>query len=239
MSDLNDEAIIAKAILEAKASKKEIASSQIDHLPREEEAVSVFMAGSPGAGKTETARSMIRDFSSESGQKLVHIENDELRKEFEDYNGQNSPLFQRAATLLVEAIHDRALKQGVSFILDSTLSSFDKAKSNIERSLKRNRYVLIIFVYQSPEQAWKFVKAREGTEGRRVPEEVFVKQFLDSQIVVSELKKYFGDRVNLTFIEKNIDGKNDRPHFNVTNIDALFRKKYNEKMLEDLIQKDK
>ncbi|WP_100635966.1 zeta toxin family protein [Marinomonas sp. ef1] len=236
---MNDEAIIAKAILEAKASKKEIASSQIDHLPREEEAVSVFMAGSPGAGKTETARSMIRDFSSESGQKLVHIENDELRKEFEDYNGQNSPLFQRAATLLVEAIHDRALKQGVSFILDSTLSSFDKAKSNIERSLKRNRYVLIIFVYQSPEQAWKFVKAREGTEGRRVPEEVFVKQFLDSQIVVSELKKYFGDRVNLTFIEKNIDGKNDRPHFNVTNIDALFRKKYNEKMLEDLIQKDK
>jgi predicted ABC-type ATPase len=239
VSDLNDEAIIAKAILEAKARKKEIASSQIDHLPREEEAVSVFMAGSPGAGKTETARRMIRDFSSESGQKLVHIENDELRKEFEDYNGQNSPLFQRAATLLVEAIHDRALKQGVSFILDSTLSSFDKAKSNIERSLKRNRYVLIIFVYQSPEQAWKFVKAREGTEGRRVPEEVFVKQFLGSQIVVSELKKYFGDRVNLTFIEKNIDGKNDRPHFNVTNIDALFRKKYNEKMLEDLIQKDK
>ena len=239
MSDLTDEAIIAKAIIEAKARKKEIAISHVDHLPREEEAVSVFMAGSPGAGKTETARRIIKDFSVESDQNLVHIENDELRKEFEDYDGQNSPLFQRPATLLVEAIHDRALKQGVSFILDSTLSSLEKAKSNIERSLKRDRYVLIIFVYQSPEQAWKFVKARETTEGRRVPEAVFVEQFLGAQVVVSQLKKYFGDRVNLTFIEKNIDGKNDRPHFNVTDVDALFRKKYNRIMLEDIIQKDK
>ena len=97
---------------------------------------------------------------------MVHIENDELRKVFEDYQGFNSPLFQRPATILVEAIHDRALKQKVSFLLDSTLSNFEKAKSNIERSLAKNRYVLIIFVYQEPEQAWDLVKAREVVEGR-------------------------------------------------------------------------
>jgi len=51
----------------------------------------------------------------------------------------------------VEAIHDRALKKKVSFLFDSTLSSFEKAKSNIERSLHKDRYVLIIFVYQDPE----------------------------------------------------------------------------------------
>ncbi|WP_231570518.1 zeta toxin family protein [Shewanella sp. ZOR0012] len=194
---MTDQEITEKAIKEAKKMKKEVASKLVDAFPLEDLPVSVFMAGSPGAGKTETARAMIRAFANEHGQGLVHIENDELKKEFEDYNGLNSPLFQRPA----EAIHDRALKRNVSFILDSTLSSFDKAKDNIERSLKRSRYVLIIFVYQEPEQAWKLVKAREKVEGRRVPEAVFVEQFLESQRVVSELKRHFKDKINITFIE--------------------------------------
>ncbi|HAS6390656.1 TPA: AAA family ATPase [Vibrio vulnificus] len=232
---MDDQQVIEKAIREAKAMKKVVAKRLVDHLPQEEEAVSVFMAGSPGAGKTETARAMIRAFKSENGLALVHIENDELRKEFEDYQGFNSPLFQRPATLLVEAIHDRALKRCVSFILDSTLSSFDKAKDNIERSLKKNRFVLIIFVYQEPEQAWRLVKAREKVESRRVPEAVFVEQFMESQRVVSALKQHFGDKVEITFIEKNIDGDNERPHFNVSDIDALLRKKYNRESLENIV----
>lgn len=232
---MDDQQITEKATKEAKKMKKAVANRLVDHLPQEESPVSVFMAGSPGAGKTETARAMIRAFANEHGQGLVHIENDELRKEFEDYNGLNSPLFQRPATLLVEAIYDKALKNGVSFILDSTLSSFEKAKDNIERSLKKNRFVMVIFVYQAPEQAWQLVKAREKVEGRRVPESVFVEQFLESQRVVSELKRHFGDQIDITFIEKNIDGNNDKPHFNVTDIDALLRKKYNRESLEPIV----
>lgn len=233
---MNDQEIIAKAIAEAKKMKKALAKTMVDHLPQEETAVSVFMAGSPGAGKTETARNILNMFKDQNGvSSLVHIENDELRKEFEDYHGENSPLFQRAATLLVEAIHDRALQKDVSFILDSTLSSFDKAKNNIERSLKRGRYVQIIFVYQEPEQAWRLVKARETVEGRRVPAEVFVTQFMQSQHVVSELKKIFGPDINIMFIEKNIDGKSEKPHFDVTDIDALLSKKYNRESLETIV----
>ncbi|MEL4470484.1 zeta toxin family protein [Shewanella algae] len=232
---MDDKLITDKAIKEAKKMKKAVAKRLVDHLPEEEAPVSVFMAGSPGAGKTETARAIIRAFADEHGQGLVHIENDELRKEFEDYNGLNSPLFQRPATLLVEAVHDKALKNGVSFILDSTLSSFEKAKDNIQRSLDKHRFVEIIFVYQDPEQAWQLVKARERVEGRRVPEAVFVEQFLASQRVVSELKRHFGDQIEIMFIEKNIDGNNDKPHFNVTDIDALLRKKYNRQSLEVIV----
>ncbi|XPF95756.1 zeta toxin family protein [Colwellia sp. RE-S-Sl-9] len=229
---LNDDEITAKAIVQAKSLKKKIAKRMIDHLPEEESAVSVFMAGSPGAGKTETAKSIISQFRQEHNVEVVHIENDELRKEFEDYQGLNSPLFQTPATLLVEAIHDRALKKKVSFLLDSTLSSFEKAKSNIERSLKKDRYVLIIFVYQDPEQAWCLVKAREIVEGRRVPPEVFVNQFLESQQVVSELKKLFTNQVDIIFMEKNLDGTREKPYFNVTDIDVLLGKKYNRASLE-------
>ncbi len=229
---LSDDEITAKAIAQAKAIKKALAKEMIDHLPEEENAVSVFMAGSPGAGKTETAKSIISTFRQEHGVEVVHIENDELRKEFEDYQGLNSPLFQTPATLLVEAIHDRALRKKVSFLLDSTLSSFEKAKSNIERSLRKERYVLIIFVYQDPEQAWCLVKAREIVEGRRVPPEVFVDQFLKSQAVVSELKKIFKDQIDIIFMEKNLDGTRQKPYFNVSDIDSFLGKKYNRTSLE-------
>lgn len=232
---MDDQQIMDKAIKQAKAMKKAIARKLVDHLPEEEEAASVFMAGSPGAGKTEAARAMVRAFKNEHDLTLVHIENDELRKEFEDYQGYNSPLFHRPATILVEAIHDRALKRRVSFILDSTLSNFDKAKDNIERSLKKGRFVMIVFVYQEPMQAWRLVKARESVEGRRVPSEVFINQFLESQRVVSELKKLFRDQIDITFIEKNVDGDNKRPHFNVDDIDALLRKKYNRESLERIV----
>jgi len=228
---LTDEKIIAKAISKAKAMKNSLAKTIVDHLPEEKTPVSVFMAGSPGAGKTETAKIFIHQFQNK-GVEVIHIDNDELRKKFEDYQGSNSHLFQRSATLLVEAIHDRVLKKSVSFLLDSTLSSLEKARSNIERSLKRNRYVLIIFVYQEPEQAWNLVKARELVEGRRVPPEVFVKQFQQSQSVVSELKKEFGPKIDIIFIEKNIDGTREKPYFNVTNIDDLLGKKYNSSSLE-------
>ena len=229
---MTDDDIIAKSIAKAKKIKKQLAKNMIDHLPEEESAVSVFMAGSPGAGKTETGKSIISQFKQEHGVEVVHIENDELRKEFEDYQGLNSSLFQRPATLLVEAIHDRALKKKVSFLLDSTLSSFEKAKSNIERSLSKGRYVLIIFVYQEPEQAWRLVQAREVVEGRRVPPEVFVEQFIESQCVVSKLKMLFKDKIDIIFMEKNIDGTKDQSYFDVADIDVLFDKKYNRATLE-------
>ncbi|RUM52875.1 MAG: hypothetical protein DSY85_09910 [Marinomonas sp.] len=78
---------------------------------------------------------IIKEFSSKYGVVHVFIENDELWKQFEAYDGLNSLLFKRPAVILVEAIHDRALKRLVSFVLDSTISNHDKAASNIQRSL--------------------------------------------------------------------------------------------------------
>ncbi|MBF4390961.1 zeta toxin family protein, partial [Vibrio anguillarum] len=42
-------------------------------------------------------------------------------------------------------------------------------------------------------------------------------------------------QVDIIFIEKNIDGRNERPHFNVSDIDALLRKKYNRESLEAIV----
>ena len=95
------------------------------------------MAGSPGAGKTEASKALIEDFH----ESILRIDADELRKEFDEYDGRNAWLFQAAASVLVEKIHDIALKQGQSFVLDSTLARLEKAAQNIDRSLRKRRPV--------------------------------------------------------------------------------------------------
>jgi len=55
---MTEQEITEKAIKEAKKMKKEVASKLVDAFPLEDLPVSVFMAGSPGAGKTETARAI-------------------------------------------------------------------------------------------------------------------------------------------------------------------------------------
>jgi UDP-N-acetylglucosamine kinase len=210
------------AFVKKKANKKAIAKKYVDQYPQEKNPVSVFMAGSPGAGKTEVSKNLIKAF----GGQILRLDSDDLRHEFQGYNGTNSPLFQDAATRLLEAIHDRALDKGVSFILDSTLSNYDKAVSNIKRSLNKDRAVAIYFVYQNPEQAWAFVKAREKSEGRRVPSDVFIDNFLSSRNVVNKLKEEFQSQVSLELLIKNIDGTRKVFHSNIQSVDHYLDTKY-------------
>lgn len=51
--------------------------------------VSLFMAGSPGAGKTEISKRLIEKFSN----KPVRIDADEIRELIPGYTGANSYLF--------------------------------------------------------------------------------------------------------------------------------------------------
>jgi len=222
-----------KAMTFAKANKnkKSIAIKRVDCFPPEEDPVSVFMAGSPGAGKTEVSKSLIKKLEVN----ILRIDNDELRSEFEGYTGENSHIFQAPSTRLVEALHDRALKRNVSFILDTTLSSYDKAVQNIERSLKRNRTVMIIFVYQDPLQAWNFVTAREAVEGRRVPPSVFVEQFISSQQVVDKLKEKFKKDIKIELLIKNIDGTQKSYYSNVQTISQYLKERFTRKEIEKVI----
>jgi len=173
----DEEKIKQKAIAFAKENKKDIGRRFTDKdtfLP-EKDPVSVFMAGSPGAGKTEASKSLI-DRLLQGHLKVLRIDPDELRSEFEDYTGDNSWLFQGAVSILVEKIHDLALKQKQSFLLDGTMSHYDVAEKNVDRSLKKGRLVQILYVYQEPCLAWEFVKARESEEGRRIEPEHFIDQ---------------------------------------------------------------
>lgn len=216
-----------------RAYAKEV--TDIKNYPPEDDPVSVFMAGSPGAGKTEVAKWILRSQSRNNS--IIHIDPDEIRKRFSGYTGENAELFQGAVASVVDRIHDHLLDNSQSFIFDGTLSDYDQARKNIERSLKkeRNRSVVVVYVYQDPLQAWKFVQARKGVEGRRVPRDSFIRQYFDARTVVNALAMEYKGRVQFDLIIKNIDGSIQKYHESFQSVDELLPESYSKEDLEKLI----
>ena len=199
-------AIEEAALAFAKFNKKPIAKRLTDKAiyPPEEEPVSVFMAGSPGAGKTEVSLELLEDLAQGENQ-VIRIDPDELRSEFAQYDGNNSYLFQKGVSVLVEKVYDLALKQKQSFLLDGTLSNLGKARANIRRSLNKTRAVQILYVYQDPFLAWEFMQARELAEGRRILLEHFVGQYFAARKNVNSLKCEFGNEVAVHLLLKDVN----------------------------------
>lgn len=219
----------------ARAHKKDIArrlTNPTIYLP-EENPVSVFMAGSPGAGKTEASVELLKELS---GISVIRIDPDELRGEFPAYGGQNAWLFQKAVSVLVDRIHDMALEQSQSFLLDGTLSHYEIARKNIERSLKRKRTVQILYVYQEPRLAWEFVQAREAAEGRRIQPEHFIEQYFAARDVVNRLKLEFGKDVRVDLLLKNNDNSRRLYQAGVDQIDNHIPEKYNRADVEQMLK---
>ena len=204
---MNDEEIKKQAEQFARDNRQNVAKRLTDkskYLPDIFPA-SIFMAGSPGAGKTEFSKRFIESFEKTKDRKIVRIDADDLRDQIPGYTGKNSYLFQTAVSLIVERIHDIVLDNKQTFLLDGTLSNYEKAVSNINRSLSKNREVIIFYLYQKPEVAWKFTKAREKEEGRNIPKEIFVEQFIKARENVEKLSEEFKNKISIYVVKKNFE----------------------------------
>ncbi|MDP2789695.1 MAG: zeta toxin family protein [bacterium] len=76
-----------------------------DHFIEEPQAVTLFMAGAPGAGKTEVSKNLVEDdlFTN----KPVRIDADEIRKLVPGYSGEFTHLYQHAATCGVDILFSK------------------------------------------------------------------------------------------------------------------------------------
>lgn len=218
----------------ARLNKKEIAKNIINTYQTEKYPVSVFMAGSPGAGKTEASKRLIKELTKDKENSVLRIDPDDLRILFKEYNGRNSNLFQCATSIITEKIHDLAISKDISFIFDTTFSKINKAEENIKRSIKHKRFVYIIYVYQDPIQAWEFVKGRELVDGRHIPKESFIEEYFNARDVVNKMKKEFPNII-VYILMKNIDGSIQEYRENIDNIDNYVEEKYTVESLEDML----
>lgn len=234
--DPEESKIKEQAISFANSNKESIAEeiTRTDVYLPEENPVSVFMAGSPGAGKTESSKNLIKKFSKNDSQ-ILRIDPDELRCRIPGYTGNNSYLFHGAVSTLVSKIHDLALENGQSFVFDGTLSNTEKARENIKRSLKRKRFVQIFYVYQDPIQAWNFVQKRELIEGRRIEKEHFISHYFTARNSVNELKKEFGNDIQVDLLVKNIDGSDKYYKQNIDIIDNHVPEMYTVETLGNML----
>ena len=237
---MTNEEIRAQAIEFAKRNKVRIAEEMTDPAKYAPDVVpiSVFMAGSPGAGKTEFSKSLIKILEADEERRVVRIDGDEVRPLIPEYTGNNSHLFQGAISLVVEKMHDLVLHNKQSFVLDSTFSNYAKAADNIRRSLEKSRAVFIFYIYQKPEVAWKFTQAREEAGGRNIPKSAFIEQFFGAREAVDQISSEFSDRVVIFLVKKDFEKNTVENIVKIGpkgNIDEHITERYTEDELEECL----
>ena len=193
---------------------------------------SIFMAGSPGAGKTEFSKNLIKEL----GDGVVRIDPDEVRALLPQYNGKNASLFQSPVNIGVDDLFFFALKNRQNFILDGTLAFFEKARNNILKCLETREYVEIYYLFQDPSIAWKFTQDREVEEGRRIDKEVFIRAFIASKENVQKLKSEFGEKIRLNLVVKDYNNDIGKTKLDVEQIDIHLEKFYSIEELRELIK---
>ncbi len=224
-----------EAIRYAKTHKKEIAETVLQNYTPVETPLSIFMAGSPGAGKTEWAQGFAQVLEGD----ILHLDGDALRSFFPGYQGHNSHLFQKAMSKLVSYIHDQVLAQNISFILDGTFSDLQRAEENIRRSLKRNRKVIIVYIYLSPEDAWQYTQDREMIEGRRITKDTFIQKYYGAYQTVRSVREIFDNKdVEILFSNRTNMVSDTTKILSITDtaqLDEMIPRVYNKEELEQLL----
>lgn len=236
---MNDEELQHAAKEEMRAKKKELIEEFAGSaFPSVSTPVTIFMAGSPGAGKTEFSKNFVQAFAAGEFRDafggnldleftpIVRIDPDEIRDRLSQYRGGNAHLFQGAVSDGVSRLIDYCQDKNKSYVLDGTFSKIDTARKNIQRSIGRNRPVIIAYLYQDPIVAWEFTQQRERLEGRRITKEVFVDELFAARHVVQEMKNEFGQKVEIWFIQRDFDSEVYKIDLNVRHIDGKIKIPY-------------
>jgi len=128
-----------------------------------------FMAGIPGAGKTEFANNAIKEDAPE----LISIEHDQLVEYIEGYKPEEYYNYRKAGSVLVTRIFDECLRNDYAFIFDGTLSH-ENGVRNINKCLKNGYNVVIVYIVQDTSMAWELTQARELVKKRAIEKNGFI-----------------------------------------------------------------
>ncbi len=184
-----DEEISQRAFEEIKAQKHTLPNKIFEYKNRDKRLI--FMAGSPGAGKTEIAQLLKKECQSES------IDTDEIRKLCSGYSGENSHLYQKAGIEGTDILIKYAFSKGYSFILNGDFIDFNLQKQIIKKATKCDYAIEIAYVYRPLKVAKRYTKTIEKRYGKRVPDEAFIKSSLGAIETISE----FIDKTRVNFYD--------------------------------------
>ena len=176
----------------------------------------IFMAGSAGAGKTETIQRM------ELEKRFIILDVDDIRvrnayyKKTEGERKGNAHLIQKAAGKGLNYCREHCINHGIAFVQDATFSNNGSVKL-VKKLLKNKWSITIFYIYQDPEMAWHFTEMREQSEGRNITKENFVQSFTNSVINIEKVQQQFPDIEIFLVIKSGLETKK-RTKLSKTNI---------------------
>ena len=169
------------------------------------------------------------------GSKIVRIDADEIRCNLPGYTGSNAFLFQGAVSVAVDKLFDLVIGKERNFLLDGTFTG-SKYRSNVERSIKHRRSVLIIYVYQDPINAWKITKQREKKDKRNIPKDVFIEELFRAYENVRKIKQEFGSRVSLVVLKRDYKTGKRAIDVDVVDLAEIIKISYSKDELNQLLK---
>lgn len=194
----------------------------------------IFMAGLPGAGKTEFSKNLVNIIG---GVKAVRIDMDEIASQIKGYTPEKADEFRESATRLLNGIFDRALKEKMDFVLDGTFAS-KNAIENIKRATNHGYSVKVVYIVQDPKLAWSFTKAREKVEHRSITQEGFINAYFKIIKNINEMAPLLRNNgiITLDIVWKNEHNLIDSWLPNIREgIDKLVKNNYNIETLKEYI----
>lgn len=109
----------AKKWVKDKKNQAAVLAKFFKDFPHTDSKIAFFMAGIPGAGKTEFTEQVLRD----SLPLLIPIEHDKLVEYIDGYQPENYYNYRKAGSTLVTEVFNACIKHNYSFIFDGTLIS--------------------------------------------------------------------------------------------------------------------
>lgn len=212
-----------------KKNKKELINKFCNPLiyPPYEVPSILFMAGSPGAGKTEYSKSLIKQLEEkDKNSKYIRVDADEVRNMIPQFNGKNSSQIQRAASKGVSIILDYAFHNKQNILVDGTFANYEIMDKNIKRALDKTPKIGIFYLYQDPILAWEFTQVREKVEKRKISKSVFIDAFFKAKKNVNLIKEKYGNRIDVNLIIQNRDNSFKKIYFNIESIDNFLENEY-------------
>lgn len=135
----------------ARDHKKRIAKEYLSRYdyPGSDAPHAIFMAGLPGAGKTEFAKRLMPQLVVPP----LHIDMDEIAEHIENYKPRIAHLFRAGATVILERLYDQAIHRRIEILVDGTFSH-NKSIKNIQRAIDHGYAVRVYFISPDPITAW-------------------------------------------------------------------------------------
>lgn len=137
--------------------------------------IALFMAWSPGAGKTEFIRRLLL-----IDEKALYytLDLDLIRWWMPNYNWKNAEQYTRGAIKILEKLIDECLDNEYPFVLDWTFTSTPVMDRNLERLIKKEYKIHVFYIHTLAELAWLYTLYRWKEEGRCIPVDRFINDYL-------------------------------------------------------------